>query len=204
VLEALLDWLAAQPPLLATLVLAALSALENVFPPVPADVAVALGAFLSQRGEASALVIGVSCWLANTASAAATYFLARHRGPAFFASAWGRKIMPPWALDALRDAYRRHGILGIFLSRFLPGIRAGVTPFAGVVGMGPTAALVPAAAASGLWYAAIVVVGSQLGLHWEEVKATLGRANHALAVLAVLAALAAGVWLWRRRRRHIT
>ncbi len=49
-LDRFLDWVAQLPELLVYIVLMALSALENIFPPVPADVAVVLGAFLAQRG----------------------------------------------------------------------------------------------------------------------------------------------------------
>ena len=52
------------------LVLMVLSALENVFPPVPADTAVALGAFLARRGEVSVVPLAALCWLANIGSAA--------------------------------------------------------------------------------------------------------------------------------------
>ena len=84
----------------------ALSALENVFPPVPADVAVALGAFLARRGELSAVPLGVLCWLANTASSAAMYLLRPQRtAPAFFATGWGRRLMPPEVMSPLEEAY---------------------------------------------------------------------------------------------------
>ena len=126
-----LDWVTQLPELAVYIVLMALSALENIFPPVPADVAVVLGGFLAQRGLTSAPVLGVACWLANTTSAAAMYFYARRRGPRFFESGWRRKLMPPEAIAAIQTAYERHGVLGIFLSRFLPGVRAAVTPFAG-------------------------------------------------------------------------
>src|SRR5262249_47178694 len=114
VLDAFLDWLARLPTLPTYLVLMVLSALENVFPPVPADVAVALGAFLAQRGEVSAPLLGAVCWLANTASAAGMYYLGRARGAAFFASGWPRRLLPPEAMQALGEAYKRHGVAGIF------------------------------------------------------------------------------------------
>ena len=113
----------------------ALSAVENVFPPVPADTAVALGAFLARRGEISVVPLGILCWAANTATAAWTYFFARSHGAAFFKEGWGRRILPPAAMTALQEAYAKYGVAAIFLSRFLPGVRAAVTPFAGVVGM---------------------------------------------------------------------
>src|SRR5262249_39726995 len=67
--DAFLDWMARLPTPLMYAVLALLSAVENVFPPAPADVAVALGAFLAQRGALSAPLLGLVCWAANTASA---------------------------------------------------------------------------------------------------------------------------------------
>ncbi len=202
--DSLLDWIAAQPPVLAYLILVALSAVENVFPPVPADVAVVLGAFLSQRGLMSAPLLGFLCWLANTASAAGMYFYARSHGRAFFETGWPRRLMPPPAVGALEDAYARHGVWGIFVSRFLPGVRAAVMPFAGLVGMPPWKAILPAAAASAIWYAFLVVVGTALGLNWEAAKALVNDANRVLGAIGVVAAVLGGFWLWRRARGRQT
>ncbi len=199
--DALLDWLARLPTLATYLVLMALSALENVFPPVPADVAVALGAFLAQRGEVSAPLLGLLCWLANTATASAMYFLGRAYGEGFFRTGWGRHLVTPDVMAALKDAFDRHGVAGIFVSRLLPGVRAAVTPLAGVVGMPPLRALVPAALASGLWYAFLIAAGSALGLSWSSVRLLVERANTTLGVVALAAAALFGLWLWRRVRR---
>ena len=98
VAERLLDWVAGLPTVAVYAVLALLSSVENVFPPVPADVAVVFGAFLSRRGVVSAPLLGVVCWLANTASSAGMYFLARARGKRFFASGWPSKLLPPDAI----------------------------------------------------------------------------------------------------------
>jgi membrane-associated protein len=197
--DRLIDWLAGLPAGPTYGVLMGLAAVENVFPPVPADVAVALGAFLAQRGEISAVLLGVLCWLANTASSAGMYFLAR-RHAEVFRSGWGARLLTPGALAAFERAYARYGMLGIFLSRFLPGFRATVTPFAGLFGLPPLRALVPAAAASALWYTFLIVVGSALGLSWDVVMAFLGKANRALALLALAAGILLGVWLRRRAR----
>ena len=198
--DAFLDWLAALPMLPKYAVLMALSALENVFPPVPADVAIVLGAFLAQRGGISAPVLGFACWLSNTASAAAMYLVGRRYGAAFFGSGWPSKLLPPEAMAALRDAFDRHGMAGVFVSRFLPGLRAAVTPFAGVMGMPPARALVPAAAASALWYAFLVALGSAAGLSWDAAKALLERTNTTLGVVALVAVGTLALWLRRRSR----
>ena len=199
-LDAFLDWLAGLPTPLTYGVLAVLSALENIFPPVPADVAVALGAFLAQRGEVSAPLLGLVCWLANTASSAFAYGFARLRGPTFFRVGWGSHLVPASALQALREAYAAYGVAGIFFSRFLPGVRAAVMPFAGVVGMSPARALIPAATASAIWYALLIAAGTALGLSWDAVKALVTDVNRVLGLLALAVTVGVGLWLWRRTK----
>jgi membrane protein DedA with SNARE-associated domain len=202
VLERLLDALASLPLVPTYLVLMALSALENVFPPVPADTAVALGAFLARRGEISVVPLAVLCWLANLASACGTYLLGRRHGRAFFREGWGRRIMSPEVLTALEEAYARWGTAGIFASRFLPGLRAAVPPFAGVAGLPAARALLPAAIASLIWYAFLATAGYQLAANWEAVKSLVADANRVLGIAAVAATTAVVVWLWRRSRRR--
>jgi len=201
--ERLLDWLGGLPAAPTYLVLMLMSAAENVFPPVPADVAVALGAFLARRGEVLAPLLGVLCWLANTVSAAGVYALARRHEAAFHVG-WGRRLVPPDAMRAIEEAYRRHGTLGIFLSRFLPGVRAAVLPFAGIARVPPLQALVPAAAASALWYAFLIEAGLLLGDNWAALKALVEDVNRALAVIAALFCVAVLLWLRRARRGHAT
>ena len=57
------------------------------------------------------------------------------RGRGFFEPGWGRKLLPPEAHARAPGGLRAQGTAGIFVSRFLPGLRAAVTPFAGVVGL---------------------------------------------------------------------
>jgi len=200
--ESFLDWVAQLPGGAVYAVLVALSALENIFPPVPADIAVVLGAFLGRQGIVSAPLLGLLCWLGNTASSAGMYFYARSHGRRFFATGWRRKLMPPEAIAALEKAYGRYGVYGIFVSRFLPGVRAAVTPFAGVAGMRPARALIPSASASAIWYAFLVTAGSVLAQSWPRAQALLADANRALAIVAGLVIAVVFFFWWRARRRR--
>jgi membrane protein DedA with SNARE-associated domain len=199
-LERFLDWLAGLPPLLVYLILAVLSALENIFPPVPADVAVVLGAFLGHRGVTTPVLLGFVCWIANVASAAAMYEVARRKGPAFFASGWPAKLMPPSAQAALHDAFRRHGVLGIFLTRFLPAVRSAVTPFAGLSGMSFTRVMIPAASASAIWYAVLIAIGTTVGNNWARAQQLVNSTTRVLSLVAAVVTVAFAAWLWRRSR----
>lgn len=199
-LDRFLAWLVALPTVPAFLVLMGLSALENVFPPVPADVAVVLGAFLARRAGHSPALVGLLCWAANTVTSAALYFYARAQGRDWLQTGWAARLLPPEAVRALEGAYAKHGMFGIFVSRFLPGVRAAVTPFAGVMGMGPWRALVPASVASLVWYAVLIAIGTAVGDNWDAARRFVDDLNRALGVVAALVTLAGAWWLWKRRR----
>jgi membrane protein DedA with SNARE-associated domain/uncharacterized tellurite resistance protein B-like protein len=182
-------------------VLALLAAVENVVPPVPSDAAVALGAFLSIRGLTTPLGVFVVTWVANLAGAAAVYFIARRYGRRLFATRTGRRLLAPRSLAIIEREYLRFGVAGIFISRFLPGIRAVVPPFAGLVGLSALRTLVPMGVASAIWYGGITILGTVIGSEWERINRIILGVNRTLAVVAV-ALIAAGVILYLRARRR--
>lgn len=186
-------------PLYATI--AALAAAENVFPPVPADVSVALGAFLAGRGLMNPWIVFALTWAANTASGAAVYVLGRRYGRAFFAGRLGRRLLPEAVLARVEGLYARHGTWGIFLSRLLPVWRGVVMPFAGIADVPAARALLPLAAASAVYYGALILVVTSLGTNVDTVLAAIGRMNAVLGTIAVALAVGVALLLVRRMKR---
>jgi membrane protein DedA with SNARE-associated domain len=197
----LLRWLEGLPPSPLYGLIAALAAAENVFPPAPADTAVALGAFLAGRGTLNPWAVFWVTWGSNVVSAAAVYGLARRYGREFFRGRLGRKLLPEPVLAHLAEQYHRHGAYGIFLSRLLPVWRGVVAPFAGVAGLSAPRTLIPLALASALWYGLLTYLVATLGTNLDSVLAVLTRVNRILVVVALAAFAAFGLWIWRRLRR---
>src|SRR6266850_961627 len=179
----------------------ALAAVENVFPPVPADTAVALGAFLAGRGVMDPWLVFAVTWSANVGSGAAVYALARRHGRALFQGALGRRLFSDATIAHIEEQYRRHGTWGIFLSRLLPVWRGLVMPFAGIAQVSAWRALLPLAAASALYYGALTFLITTLGTNLEDVLRLLKRVNTVLAVIAAALLLAAVLWTLRRLKR---
>ena len=200
-LNDLLHTLESLPPGLLYGLIAALAAAENIIPPVPADTAVALGAFLAGRGRLNAWAVFGITWVANVGSAALVYWLARRYGRDFFKGRIGRKLLPEAALGHIAAQYHTHGTYGVFVSRLLPVWRGVVMPFAGLAGVSAPRALIPLALATTLWYGLLTYLVARLGTNLEVVLATLNRVNHVLALVALVAFVAIGLWIWRRLKR---
>jgi membrane protein DedA with SNARE-associated domain len=179
-----------------------LAAVENIFPPVPADTAVALGAFLAARG-APVSVLGVYAvtMLGNLVTALLVFLAAARYGPGFFNSRLGRRLLSEESQQAVRRAYQRHHWWGLFASRFLPGYRAVVPPVAAAMGVRARAALPSVMLASALWYGIVVLIAYQVGENWDAVSKRVGRLGTTLGIVAVAVTFLL-IWLWRQRRHQ--
>ncbi|HEY9448857.1 MAG TPA: DedA family protein [Gemmatimonadaceae bacterium] len=200
-----LAWLSALPPFALYLALGFTAALENFFPPIPADTIVAFGAFLAARGEATAIGAFLATWLGNVAGAMSIYALGRRYG----ADEVRRRIHAygPTGLRAeqrFKALYIRYGIIALFLSRFLPGVRALVPPFAGAMRMPLAAVFGAVAVASGIWYGVVTVVAYRVGSNWELLRVRLLEMSRGAALVAgtIVILLVAGWFIFRALRRR--
>ncbi len=200
-LQSILQWLAGLPPVLIYLLIGGGAAIENLFPPVPADTFVLAGAFLAARGPAQAWLVFLCTWVGNVALALLVYALARRWGHDFFNHRTGRWLLHPRQLEQIGRFYDRWGTPAIFVSRFLPAFRSIVPVFAGVSRVPVRRVALPMAGASALWYGALVIAGTQAGRNTEALLRAFRSVSGILLIIAVLL-IAAAVWWWWKTRRE--
>jgi membrane protein DedA with SNARE-associated domain len=142
-------------------------------------------------------------WAGNVAGAAFTYALGRRLGAGYIE----RKFLGGegnGAQQRLEKLYNRYGLGALFLSRFLPGVRAIVPPFAGALRVPAVRAMLVIGIASGIWYGAVAWLAFRLGADWERVAGIMARQSRVVGiVVAVLVAVVLAVWMLRRRGRHV-
>ncbi len=194
-----LDWLSALPiaALYATMFLAA--GIENIFPPIPADTIVAFGTFLAARGKGTVIGAFLAVWLGNLTGASIMYAAGRRYG----ASRVEKRLLKDKGAAAegtLRTLYERYGIGALFLSRFVPGLRAIVPPFAGALKVPFAPALAVMGLASGIWYGLVAWLAFRVGSNWAELQATMKQYGTIAAAVAIgIAVIVAAAWFRRRR-----
>jgi membrane protein DedA with SNARE-associated domain len=183
-LQSLTGWLGDLPlgSLYATI--AVLSAFENFFPPFPSDVVIAFGSFLADRAHGSPLTVFFLAWVGNLAGASITYTLGRRFGSKAFLRRLERHAGPN-VEQRIKDLHKRYGFAGLFVSRFLPGVRAIVPPFAGAMKLPAFKVLLSVASASAVWFALITFLAFRAGDNWDSVEHYLVRSGKVVAAIAI-------------------
>lgn len=201
-LQRLLAMVGGLPPVSVYLLVGAGTAVENIFPPVPSDTFVLLGAVLAQRQVVDPLLVGAVAWASNVGSALLVYGMARRYGRSIFRTRWGQWLLRPHQLERLAVFYGRYGLAAIFGSRFLPVFRVLVPAFAGIAGLGFWATALPLAIASAAWYGALLWIGMFAARNLGRLVELVSSVNEGLLVVAGLLAVSVAIWWWRTRRQR--
>jgi membrane protein DedA with SNARE-associated domain len=195
-----LDWLSGLPQFALYAALGVVAASENIFPPLPADSVVAFGAFLAARGHATLVGAFLATWLGNVSGALLVYGLGRRFGTSY-AQRWLARFGSEKNEQRLERMYAQRGIAALFLSRFIPGVRALVPPFAGAVRVPVLRAALAIAVASGIWYGIVTWIAYNVGSDWDALQARLRSAGITAALVAGGIVVLIAAWYILRRRR---
>lgn len=178
---------------------AALIALENLFPPIPSELILPLAGFLAGQGRFSFVGVLVAATIGSLVGAVILYGL----GHAFGRTRVRRFIHRhgTWFLlevddvDRAEDWFERHGGRAVLIGRVIPVVRSLVSIPAGVAHMGLGVFLLYTAAGSAAWNTILIAAGWWLGERWRTVQTYA----HYFEYIVIAAAVLAVVWfVWKR------
>lgn len=203
-LNSISDWVQTIPLPALYALLGVVAFVEGIFPPLPADVMVALGSFLAARRGASFGTTTACIVVGSVAGAMVVYAVARR-----FGAAWLHAKLQKAGVDNLEQRlelmYSRYGMGALFVSRFLPGLRAVAPPMAGVTKIPPIRTALVFLVASTIWYGAISWIAFRVGDDWERMQLTVrlfAQRVGGVAALAAAISVSIVIILLRRRARR--
>ena len=200
-LHSLTGWLGDLPLGSLYLAIGVLSAFENFFPPFPSDAVIAFGSFLADRAHGSAITVFLLGWFGNVAGAGITYTLGRRFGSKAFLRRI-EKYAGPDAEVRIKRLHKKYGFTGLFVSRFLPGVRAIVPPFAGAMRLPAFKVMLSVASASAVWFGLITFLAFRAGDNWDVVERYIVRSGKVAGMIAIaIVVLSVGIWLWKRQAK---
>ena len=176
--------------------------LGNVGLPVPEESALLAGGYLVWRGDlmwSGVLTVGI---VSAVAGDNVGYWIGRRYGPRVLERLRRLVGITPQQFQSMRTFMVRWGSLGVFVARFIPGLRFLAGPLAGTVGLHFTA-FIAANVLGAVVYVPVIVaagyaVGYGAGPHVERILRILGPVEYVVLIVTVVAA--GTFFLWRALR----
>ncbi len=197
-LEGLVEWTISVVETLGYAGVAALVALENLFPPIPSEVVLPLAGFVAAGGGATVWGMVAAATLGSMIGAYALYGISAAIGPVRlrqFVVRHGRWFgLSEEDLDRSEGWFDDHARLAVFVCRCIPLMRSLISIPAGFRRMPLGTFTLFTLAGSLIWNIGLVGAGYLLGEEWERVERPL---DFVQKIVLGLVALAIAWLVWR-------
>ncbi|MCT8976393.1 DedA family protein [Clostridium sp. CX1] len=183
-----------------------LIALENVFPPIPSEVILTFGGFMTTRTEMTILGVVAYATAGSTAGAVILYGIGRLLNIDRL-----EKIIGRWGhilrvriedVHKANNWFNRYGYLTIFFCRMIPLIRSLISIPAGISNMKFRVFLPLTIAGTLIWNIILVWAGASLGESWEEVLRFMDiYSNITYTGIGLSTIVFATIWISKRKQK---
>lgn len=167
-----------------------LIALENIFPPIPSEVILTFGGFLTTYSNLSPLGVIISATIGSLIGAIVLYYLGY-----FFSD----KLEKLFKMDDIKKAnnwFKEKGYKAVLYCRFVPIVRSLVSIPAGINKMNMPIFLLYTSIGTIIWNTVLVYAGVFLGDNWSYFAGVISRYSKVVLVFIILVIL---VRIWIKR-----
>lgn len=178
--------------------------------PVPEDIVLIVAGVLASEGGRDWVPVAAVMYVGVLSGDSMIFLAGRFFGTRLLALAWVRSLFSAAKQEKVESFFERHGAKGLFLGRFLPGLRAPIYFSAGSMKVGYLKFLLLDGFAALISVPVFVWLGHWLWARFHADIAAFHRAldrtqGYALVVTIVLVVLAGigAIWLWRRHRARV-
>lgn len=180
-----------------------LIAIENLFPPIPSEVILTFGGFMTSSTNMTITGVVIFSLIGSVLGAIILYFLGRLLDVnriKRIVERWGRILrLTVDDIDKANNWFDKYGYWTVFFCRFIPLIRSLISIPAGMARMNFAVFLFLTTLGSLIWNFVLINVGAAVGDQWENIVHYMDvYSNIVYAVLAVLL-IAFIVWFVRTR-----
>ncbi|WP_159886959.1 DedA family protein [Paenibacillus puerhi] len=179
-------------------------ALENVFPPIPSEVVLTFGGFMTTTSELTIAGVVAASTAGSVLGAIILYAIGRILDVERLekiVDRWGGWLRITKADIRKADAwFDKYGYWTVLFCRMIPLIRSLISIPAGMSGMNVWMFLLFTTIGTFIWNVVLVSVGAAVGDSWEQIVHTMDVYSNVAYALIALGLLAVVYLLLRRRR----
>ena len=184
-----------------------LIAIENVFPPIPSEVILTFGGFMTTYSSMSVFGVVMAATGGSLAGAILLYSIGRLVDAARlqqWVERWGRYLrLKPSDIRRAEAWFQRYGYWAVFLGRMVPLVRSLISLPAGMAHMHFGLFLLLTAIGSFLWNIILVSLGAALGRSWHTVVHFMDVYSNVTYALLGLGLVVLVILWWLRSRSDV-
>ncbi len=183
-------------------------ALENIFPPIPSEVVLPFGGFMTTTSNMNVIGVILAATAGSVVGAILLYWIGLQLDVERL-----EKIIDKWG-HILRvkkkDVHRadawfdKYGVWTVFFCRMVPLLRSLISIPAGMSNMNFMKFLLFTTFGTLIWNIALVMLGASLGEAWPKINDYMGVYSTIIYVVLGIAAAGALIWFLRRRQLNNT
>ena len=184
-----------------------LIALENIFPPIPSEVILTFGGFLTTYTSLGVPGVVAAATLGSLAGAIVLYgaglLLNMERLKKLVSGKTGKILgLKPEDVEKADIWFRKKGTKTVFFCRCVPVVRSLISVPAGMTRMRVPQFLLDTAAGSLIWNILLVSLGAFVGESWGYVAYLAGEYSHVMLIVLTISAVSGLIWMLAGRKRE--
>ena len=184
-----------------------LIAIENVFPPIPSEVILLFGGFMTTFSDMNIVGVIIASTLGSVLGAIILYYIGKilnkDRLKKIITSKPGKILrLKPEDIDKADEWFDTKGNKTVFFCRFVPIIRSLISIPAGMSEMPMKKFLLYTAAGSLIWNAALTIAGSIVGENWTSIVDIMDQYSHIILVLLIILFIIAIIIFYKKRKKN--
>ena len=182
-----------------------LIAIENIFPPIPSEVILLFGGFMSTYTNMHIVGIIIASTLGSLVGAYALYFIGKifnkERLKKIVRGKIGKVLrLKEKDIDMADEWFDKKGSKTVFFCRFIPIVRSLISIPAGMSEMPLGKFTLYTVVGSIIWNTVLSIAGQTVGANWESILAIFEQYSHIAAIVLVILGVGAIVWFYSKKR----
>lgn len=182
-----------------------LIAIENIFPPIPSEVILLFGGFMSTYTNMHIVGIIIASTLGSLVGAYVLYFIGKifnkERLKKIVRGKIGKVLrLKEKDIDMADEWFDKKGNKTVFFCRFIPIVRSLISIPAGMSEMPLGKFTLYTVVGSLIWNMVLSIAGQTVGANWESILAIFEQYSHIAAIVLVILGVGAIVWFYSKKR----
>lgn len=181
--------------------------IENVFPPIPSEVILLFGGFMTTYSKLNIVGMIVASTLGSLFGATVLYYVGKifnkDRLKKIISGKLGKILrLKASDIDKADSWFDNKGNKTVFFCRFVPLIRSLISIPAGMSEMPILKFIIYTVVGSLIWNAVLIIVGSIVGENWTSILNILDTYSHLVVILLAIIFIV-GIYIFYKKRKKI-